>query len=166
MNNNIKDAKYYTNSGIEKTNIGDFAGALEDLNKSLELNPNWDLTYFSKAIVFHNLKRLEDAYENYTKTIEINPNMIDAYYNRAQVLFLDKDSLDEEKLKQALSDLEKSTELDNKFTDAYYYAATVKIKLKDYQGALDSLDKVLETEPDAINSRALKKLILQKYMKH
>ena len=46
------DAKFYTNSGIDKTNKGDMTGALEDFNKSLELKPDWALTYFSKASCF------------------------------------------------------------------------------------------------------------------
>lgn len=166
MTEEIKNEKYYTNLGIDKTNQGDFIAALKAFDKSIELNSNWDLTYFSKAIVFHNLQRLEEAYENYSKAIEINPKMIDAYYNRAHVILLDKDNhSDENELKKALYDLEKSIELDDKFTDAYYYLGVVKMKLKDYQGAINSLDKVLEIEPDAINSRALKKLILQKYLK-
>lgn len=159
-----QDAKYYTNSGIDKTNKADFRGALEDFNKSIELNPDWALTYFSKAIVFHNLRRLEDAYENYTKAIELDNKMIDAYYNRAHVLLIEKE-ISENDIKKALSDLEKSIELDNKFVDAIYYAAVVKMKLKDYKGAVEELDKVLKIEPEAINSRALKKLILTKYLK-
>lgn len=159
-----QDAKFYTNSGIDKTNKADFRGALEDFNKSLELNPNWALTYFSKAIVFHNLRRLEDAYENYTKAIELDNKMIDAYYNRAHVLLIEKE-ISENDLKKALSDLEKAIELDNKFVDAMYYAAVVKMKLKDYNGAVEELDKVLKIEPDAIHSRALKKLLLTKYLK-
>ena len=159
-----QDAKFYTNSGIDKTNKADFRGALEDFNKSLELNPNWALTYFSKAIVFHNLRRLEDAYENYTTAIELDDKMIDAYYNRAHVLLIEKE-ISENDLKKALPDLEKAIGLDNKFVDAMYYAAVVKMKLKDYKGAVEELDKVLKIEPDAIHSRALKKLLLTKYLK-
>lgn len=159
-----KDAKFYTNSGIDKTNNADMTGALEDFNKSIELDPNRALTYFSKAIVFHNLRRLEDAYENYTKAIELDNKMVDAYYNRAHVLLLDKEISDDD-LQKAAADLEKAVELDNKFVDALYYLAVVKMKLKDYKSAVENLDKVLATEPDAIHSRALKKLILQKYLK-
>lgn len=158
-----KDALFYTNSGIDKTNKGDFKGAIEDFDKSLELKPDWALTYFSKGIAFHNLRRLEDAYENYTRAVECNNKMIDAYYNRAQVMLLDENA-DDEILKKALADLEKSYELDNKFIDAMYYAAVVKMKLKDYKGSVELLDKILEIEPDAIHSRALKKLILKKYL--
>ena len=158
-----KDALYYTNSGIEKTNAGDFKGAIEDFDKSIELRPDWALTYFSKAIAFHNLMRLEDAYENYTKAIECDNRMTDAYYNRAQVMLLDKNA-DNDILNKALSDLEKSYELDNKFIDAMYYAAVVKMKLEDYKGSVEILDRILEIEPDAIHSRALKKLLLKKYL--
>ncbi|MDO5306091.1 MAG: hypothetical protein Q4E87_11000, partial [bacterium] len=88
----------------------------------------------------------------------------DAYYNRAHAVLL-FDNLEEKGLKQALSDLQKAIELDEKFVDALYYSAVVKMKLKDYQGAVNDLDKVIAIEPDAIHSRALKKLILQKYLK-
>lgn len=158
------DAKYYINEGIDKTNQGDYISALENFDKAIEIDPSRPLIYFSKAIVFHNLHRLEEAYENYTKAIELDEKMTDAYYNRAQILLL-SENISDETYKRALLDLEKSLNLDNKFIDALYYAAVVKMKLKDYQGAVDYLDRVLEIEPAAIHSRALKKLILQKYMK-
>lgn len=159
-----KDAKYYTNLGIEKTNNGDFEGAIKDFEKSEELLPTWALTPFSKAIAYHNMKELEKAFEAYTRAIEIDEKMIDAYYNRAHVVLL-FENLEEKGLKQALSDLQKAIELDEQFVDAFYYSAVVKMKLKDYQGAVEDLDKVLSIEPEAIHSRALKKLLLQKYLK-
>lgn len=157
------DYKYYTNLGIEKTNTGDFNEALEALDKAAELKPDYALAYFSKAVVFHNLNQLQAAYENYTKAIELKPDMIDAYYNRAQTI-LAFDNPDENELKHALTDLTKAAELDTKFIDALYFKAVVQKKLKDYEGAIATLDKVLEITPQAPYSRALKKLILQKYL--
>ena len=55
-------------------------------------------------------------------------------------------------------------ELDDKFIDAMYAMAAAYKKLGDYHKALEYLEKLLEIEPDAVNARALKKLILQKYM--
>lgn len=159
-----KDAKFYTNSGIEKTNHGDFEGAIRDFEKAEELLPDWALTHFSKAIAYHHLKQLEKAFESYTRAIELDGKMVDAYYNRAHAVLL-FDNLEEKGLKQALSDLQKAIELDEKFVDALYYSAVVKMKLKDYQGAVNDLDNVIAIEPAAIHSKALKKLILQKYMK-
>lgn len=159
-----KDYKYYTSLGIEQTNDRNFDDALESLEKAIELNPEYALAYFSKAIVFHNLNQLQAAYENYTKAIELNAGMIDAYFNRAQTVLAFENPTEDE-LKSALSDLEKAIELDGKFIDALSYAATVKKKLKDYKGAVEYLDRVLEIDPQAVYSRALKKLIMQKYLK-
>ena len=159
-----QDYKHFLQIGIEKTNHGKFDEALEALDKAEELNPNSATVYFSRAVVFHNQMDLESAYENYTKAIQCDEKMTDAYYNRAQVVML-KDKEDKEALKGALADLDKSIDLDNKFVDAYYYAAVIKKVLEDYNGAFEYLNKALEIEPNAVYSRALKKLILQKYLK-
>ena len=89
--------------------------------------------------------------------------MIDAYYNRAQVILLNKNAAEEE-LRGALKDLEKAYELDDKFIDAYYTAAVIEKKLGEYHKAIALLDRVLLLEPNAVYSKALKKLIQQKYL--
>ena len=76
----------------------------------------------------------------------------------------DKDASNE-KLKSAIADFDKAIELDPKFIDALYYKAVVQKKLGNYKGAIETLDKVLAIEPKAVYSNALKKLILQKYLK-
>ena len=158
-----KDYKYYLEEGIKKTNEGKFEEALKDLEKSLELKPDHALTHFSKAIAHHNLKQLRAAYENYGHAIKIDEKMVDAYYNRAQTI-LAFDNPSEEELKEAKTDLEKATELDDKFIDAYYYLAIVKMKLGLYESAIVSLDKVLAIQPQSLYSKALKKLIMKKYL--
>lgn len=159
----MEDYKYYLNLCIEYTNKRNFENALVSIEKSIELNPDNALSYFSKAIVYHNLMQLRAAYENYDKAIKLDEGMVDAYYNKAQtILAFDKPT--DEELKEALSDLQRAVQLDSKFIDAHYYSAIVKKKLGDYKGAINSLNKVLEIEPQAPYSRALKKLIEQKYL--
>ena len=159
------DYKFYLDKGISETNEGKFDEAMHSLNRAIALNPDDAMPYFSLAIVFHNLNELEPAYENYTKAIELNHKMTDAYFNRAQVILADKEA-DNEKLKSALKDFDKAIELDPKFIDALYYKAVVQKKLENYKGAIETLDKVLAIDPQAVYSRALKKLILQKYLKY
>lgn len=158
-----QDYKFYLNEGIEKTNQGKFEEAIEVIEKAQNLNPQNALTYFSKAIAYHNLNELRAAYENYDKALKLDNKMIDAYYNKAQAILAFEDKTESE-YKEALSLLEKATELDEKFIDAHYYSAVVKKQLGDYESAIESLDKVLEIEPKAPYSRALKKLIQQKYL--
>jgi len=159
------DYKDYLNQGIQETNEGKFDEALHSLSRAVGLKPDDALSYFSLAIVYHNMNELVSAYDNYSKAIEFNPAMVDAYFNRAQTILADKDA-GEIKLNKALKDLQKAVELDPKFVDALYYSAVVQKQLGDYKGALENLDKVLAIEPDAVYSKALKKLILQKYMKN
>ena len=142
-----QDYKFYLNQGIDKTNQGNFEEALIDLEKAIEINPNNALIYFSKAIAYHNLDK----------------RMVDAYYNKAQTILAFEDPTEEE-LKEALDNLNSATDLDNKFLDAHYYSAIVKKKLGMYKSAIESLDRVLAIEPKAPYSRALKKLIEQKYL--
>ena len=89
--------------------------------------------------------------------------MVDAYYNKAQAILAFDDKTEAE-YKEALELLEKATDLDEKFIDAHYYSAVVKKQLGEYESAIESLDKVLDLEPQAPYSRALKKLIQQKYL--
>ena len=155
--------KYYLSLGINEINNGNFIEAIKNIDESLKYNDSSAIAYFYKAACFHSLNNSENAIRYYTKAIELDKKMIDAYYNRAQtILAFEKPTEDE--LQEALDDLIKATELDDKFIDAYYYAATIKKKFEDYEGAIELLDKVLELEPQAPYSRALKKLIEQKYL--
>lgn len=160
---NGKDYKYYLELGIEETNKQNFDLAKQALEQALELQPESAFAYFCLAVVFHNKLDLEAAYENYTQAIKYDNKMIDAYYNRAQVILLN-DNATEDELCGALKDLEKAYELDDKFIDAYYAAAVIEKKLGEYHKAIALLDRVLLLEPNAVYSKALKKLIQQKYL--
>lgn len=158
-----QDYKFYLNEGIELTNQNKFEDAINSLNKAISLKPDNALSYFSKAIAYHNLGQLRAAYENYGKAILLDKKMIDAYFNRAQAILGLEDATEDE-LKEALSNLETATELDPKFIDAHYYSAVVKKKLGLYESAIVSLNKVLDMQPESPYSKALKKLILTKYL--
>ena len=149
--------KYYLSLGIADVNEGNFPEAISSLDEALTLNPNSEVAYFYKAICFHSLNRTAEAYENYTKAIELNKNMVDAYFNRGQLLFKTNP-------KQALDDFVSAVALDSKFIDAYYSIAAIQKNLGQYKEAIKNLDKIIELEPQAVNAKALKKLIENKYL--
>ena len=151
-------AKYYLSLGIQEINKGNFLEGIKNIDESLKHNDKSDVAYFYKAAGYHNLNNIDLAYENYTKTIELNKKMIDAYYNRGQLML-------KEYPKQALDDFVTSVALDPKFIDAYYAIAAIQKNLGQYENAIKNLDKILELEPMAVNAKALKKLIMTKYMK-
>lgn len=159
----MSDYKEYIDKGIEEIHQGKFEDAIENITKSIELKNDWEISYFYRAVANQALEKWDDAMLDYTKALQINDKMTDAYYNKAKITLSRKDIANPD-LKKAISDLEKALELDDKFVDALFAMAAAYKKLGDYHKSLEYLEKLLEIEPQAVNARALKKLILQKYM--
>lgn len=159
----MSDYKEYIDKGIEEIHQGKFEDAIENITKSIELRNDWEISYFYRAVANQALEKWDDAMLDYTKALQINDKMTDAYYNKAKITLSRKDIANPD-IKKAISDLEKALELDDKFVDALFAMAAAYKKLGDYHKSLEYLEKLLEIEPQAVNARALKKLILQKYM--
>lgn len=159
----MSDYKEYIDKGIEEIHQGKFEDAIENITKSIELKNDWEISYFYRAVANQALEKWDNAMLDYTKALQINDKMTDAYYNKAKITLSRKDIANPD-LKKAISDLEKALELDDKFVDALFAMAAAYKKLGDYHKSLEYLEKLLEIEPQAVNARALKKLILQKYM--
>ena len=159
----MNDYKEYIDKGIEEIHQGKFEDAIENITKSIELKNDWEISYFYRAVANQALEKWDDAMLDYTKALQINDKMTDAYYNKAKITLSRKDIANPD-IKKAISDLEKALELDDKFVDALFAMAAADKKLGDYHKSLEYLEKLLEIEPQAVNARALKKLILQKYM--
>lgn len=159
----MNDYKEYIDKGIEEIHQGKFEDAIENITKSIELKNDWEISYFYRAVANQALEKWDDAMLDYTKALQINDKMTDAYYNKAKITLSRKDIANPD-IKKAISDLEKALELDDKFVDTLFAMAAAYKKLGDYHKSLEYLEKLLEIEPQAVNARALKKLILQKYM--
>ena len=158
-----KDWQYYFNLGMAEARLGEYQKAKDAYNQALSLNSNYAQAYLFRGILEHGKGNLDDANSDYSHALEIDDKLIDAYFNRAQIVFSKENPTDED-LKNALTDLNKAVELDPKFIDALYSIAIIEKKLGQYQNAIKTLDKILEIAPDSVNSRALKKLIIKKYL--
>ncbi len=156
--------KYYLDEGIALINEGKFEEAIEKINKSIEIKRDFEISYFYRAVAYQYLERWDEAMLDYTEAIKLNDKMTDAYYNRARIILTRKD-IKNPKIENAISDLEIALKLDSKFIDALYAMAAAKKKVGEYEDAIKYLDELIEIEPDAINAKALKKLILTKYLK-
>ena len=157
------DYKFHLDNGIDDINNGRFYSAIENINKSLEIKNDWAIPYFYRAVAYDALEEFNEAMLDYTKAIQLDDKMTDAYYNRARITLSRKD-IDNPKIENAVKDLEKALELDEKFIDALYAMAAAKKKLGDYHAALVYLERLLQIQPDSVWAKALKKLILQKYI--
>ena len=161
MNDN--DYKKFLDIGIFYIQNGKCKEGIENINKSLEIKDDWEIPYFYRAVAYQTLNEFDNAMLDYTKALSINSNMPDAYYNRARILLTRKD-IENPDFYQAIEDLTKALELDKNFIDALYTMAVAQMKIENYEESLRYLDRLLEIEPDGINSRALRKLLLKKYI--
>lgn len=159
----MTDYKTFLDDGIFDIRNGKFEEAIDKINKSLEIKRDWEIPYFYRAVAFQALEDFDNAMLDYTKAIQLNPRMTDAYYNRAYISLSRKD-IQNPDVEKAVADLEKALELDPKFIDALFAMAAAHKKLGNYHTALEYLEKLIQIEPDAVNAKALKKLILQKYI--
>lgn len=159
----MTEYKKYLDNGIYDIQDGKFKSAIENINKSLELKNDWEIPYFYRAVAYQALEDYDEAMLDYTKALLLNDKMTDAYYNRAKIMLSRKD-IQNPDIEKAVFDLEKALELDPNFIDALFAMAAAQKKLENYHKALEYLEKLIQIEPDAIQAKALKKLILQKYI--
>ena len=154
--------KELLDKGIEKIHFGKFQEAIELITKSIELKNDWEISYFYRAVAYQANENFDEAILDYTKALKINPKMCDAYYNRAKIMLENKKEVCN--LEKIIKDLDMALSIDENFVDALFAMAAAYKKQKDYNRALEYLERLLKIQPDAIHARALKKLLLQKYI--
>ena len=159
----MSDYKTDLDNGINLIYDGNFQDGIDLINKSLKIKSDWNIPYFYRGVANQALENWDEAILDYKKAIKYDNKMTDAYYNIANILLSRKD-IENPDINQAVTNLEKALDLDNKFVDALFAMAAAQKKLGNYHEALKYLNKLLEIEPDAINAKALKKLLLQKYI--
>lgn len=68
---------------VKKTSKApDFNAVMKDLNKAIELEPEWSFAYFNRANMKIILKDYSGAIADYTTAIRHKPDLAEAYYNR------------------------------------------------------------------------------------
>lgn len=105
----------YVYRGIIYAETKEYDLALADLNKEVELNPNYDFAYFARGLTYYNKEDYDHAITDYTRAIELNPKYENAYYNRGLAYFQKGD------YEQSISDYDKALEI-NPNNATFYHA--------------------------------------------
>ncbi|BDM83056.1 trypsin-like peptidase domain-containing protein [Acaryochloris marina] len=96
-----------------KSKKGDFLGAISDLDKAIELDPDYVIAYFRRGTARLNLKEYPKTIADLNKVIELDPEFAAAYVSRGiSYTYLMKYS-------RAFSDYNKAIELNREFAAAY-----------------------------------------------
>lgn len=157
-----KTAEYYIELGIEKYNNDDFKGAIEDLSKGIEIDPNDMNAYVFRCSCKQSLGDYQGAIEDCNIVSENSPNWQTFY-----ICGCCKNELND--FQGAIKEFDKSlntTRTNVQEEYSYEQRGKAKINLKSYPEAIVDLTKAIEINPDnmgAYQSRAVAKVNIMDY---
>jgi tetratricopeptide (TPR) repeat protein len=129
--------------GIIPSDFGMYKKALRAYDKSLDLNPNSELTWALKGILLRRiLKRHKQALLAFSKSIEINPE----YFNPQ--MYLTELLLDLGDVEAAHQRVEKTLERHGADAEVWFLKGRIEIEKQDYTIALESFRKSSSLDPD------------------
>ena len=115
--------------GFSKYEYGDNEGALSDLSKAIELNPNDAEFYFNRGNVYNITERFELAVVDYSSALKLKSDYPEAYNNRGASYG------NINKLNESLDDYNKAISLNPKYAEAYFGRGLTRFSLYDKDGA-------------------------------
>jgi len=134
-------ANAYYSRGVTYKAHEDYQRALADLDRAIELNPQYTDAYHNRGAIYLDLKDYSRAVVELDRAIELNPKDALAYSNRGIAYRSLKDS------QRALADLDRAIELDPKDAYAYYYRGRTYYALKDYERTIEDCTRAIELDP-------------------
>ena len=157
--------------GVAKSDAKDYAGAIVDFDKAIELNPAYVRAYYERGRAQFYLGDYDSGIASLTQIIKIDPEDADAYYGLGTVKGPFGDYAG------AIVDLDKAIELDAQHAEAYTNRGGVKFRLGEsesargnteaaqrlYKAAMADCDKALQIDrkhEDAYNGRGTAQLAL------
>lgn len=117
--------------------IGNARSALDDLEESTTLKPDYVQSWVKKASVHMELSDKSEALQDFETAIKANPDDPDIYYHRGQVHFILGD------FALALKDYLKSTRLDDQFIFSQVQYAVAQYKMGNVAASTKSFSDLL-----------------------
>ncbi len=130
----------YFNRALEFALVQDFNSAIEDLNKAIELRPNFMPAYFCRA----NIRN---------KLVEYIKTTIDNTTSESKEKRISEKKISAEKqagfdVEMIMRDYEKVNELSPDFSFSYFNKANILCTQKDFRTAISNYSRAIEVDPD------------------
>ena len=130
---------------------GDLKKAIADLNKALELDPDYANAYYTRGFAWDYAGERQKAIADFSKAIQLNPRDADAFFARGNAWF------DAGKAEAAIKDFSKVIEIRPNSSAALYNRALAYDKQGDTDKALADAQAALRLEPDSDTFKAMVK---------
>jgi tetratricopeptide (TPR) repeat protein len=144
-------ARAYFTRGMAHFNKREYDMAIGNLDRAIELNPNYGPAYSSRGYVYYYvMHEVDKAIADFNRAIELNPKDPDAYINRGMVYT----AMGE--YGRAITDYNRAIELNPKDELAYYIRGNAFKDKGEYGKAIADYNHAIELNPkNAITLRQL-----------
>jgi tetratricopeptide (TPR) repeat protein len=139
-------AKDYTQRGRELYEKREFMEALLNLNKALEVDPNYAAAYLLRGNIKDNFEDRHGAMKDYNVAIEKNPKFADAYFARGNVKMKLQDYYG------AIADFTSCISLNENNIEAYFNRGKAKQFLQAYEDAINDCTKIIQINPKNVDA--------------
>jgi len=138
-----ENSSTYYNRSVAKKNQGDFAGAIEDSTKVIELNREKAGAYDVRGVAKLYIGDYKGAIEDLNEAIKLDPKAAIFYVGRSAVKEKQRD------FAGAIEDLYTAIKLDPEFAVAYVFLAIIRTdELGDHKGAIKDYSKAIKLDPN------------------
>ena len=121
---------------------GDSVGALEWVDKALEINRYDADMLHHRGVMLARLERYEEAEKDMDRAIYLDPGNSGAYITRAMIRYFRNN------LNGALADYDMSIVIDPSSVTGHYNRGNLRAQIGDDNRAIEDFDVVIESEPD------------------
>ena len=151
---NPDSAAAYTNRGVAKARLSQYAAAVVDFDQAIRLKPEYALAYSNRGSAKSELSQHAAAVVDFDQAIRLEPEYALAYYNRGKV----KNDLGQ--YAAAVVDFDQAIRLKPDLVEAYDSCGVAKSKLGQHAAAVADFDQAIRLKPDnavAYNNRGIAK---------
>lgn len=136
-----QSAKDFTQKGRELYEKSEFMESLLNLNKALEIDPNYAPAYYLRANIKDTFEDRHGAMKDYNTAIEKNPKFADAFFSRGNVKMKLQDYYG------AIADYTSAITINENYIEAYFNRGKAKQYLQAYEDAINDCSKIIQINP-------------------
>jgi tetratricopeptide (TPR) repeat protein len=163
-------AEEFYRRGVERLQHGDADGALADLDRAIEMRPDYADAFFARSLAWDAKEKASDFPESnkardasmadLNKAVALAPDRADFRKRRGVYMLRFADG--PEAYNAIIADFTKAISLDPDDAQLYFLRSQVRVEVKDFRGALEDADRTVSLEPanaGYLNVRAWLKLV-------
>lgn len=153
IRNDPRNAEAYARRGFIHLARGNIAHGLGDVNRALEIDPDFALAHNYKGVAFDQTGIQDQAILEFTRAIELSPGLLDAYINRGRVFLEMGDG------ESALADFDKALSFEPENVELLMIRAQVHLIIGDVSRAEADLERILSLTDDERMTTAARQLL-------